>query len=129
MSKKIPARETCRISGEPLVELFTLGELHISDFIDQDTDPRLEPVELKLMLAPKSGLVQLAHTADFDAMYREYWYRSGTNATMRNELKEIAESAAKLLPPSRCSTTSRTHMHLFQTSKRALMTRVCGLYR
>lgn len=99
MSKKIPARETCRISGEPLVELFTLGELHISDFIDQDTDPRLEPVELKLMLAPKSGLVQLAHTADFDAMYREYWYRSGTNATMRNELKEIAESAAKMIRP------------------------------
>jgi hypothetical protein len=92
-------RNTCRISGEPLIELFTLGELHISDFIDKDQEPRLEPVELKLMLAPKSGLVQLAHTADFDAMYREYWYRSGTNATMRNELKEIAEKATKLIRP------------------------------
>ncbi len=96
MSKKIPERLTCRISDEPLIELFSLGELHISDFIDQHTGPRLEPVELKMMLAPKSGLVQLAHTADFDAMYREYWYRSGTNATMRNELKEIAEKAMKI---------------------------------
>lgn len=93
-------RNTCRISGEPLIELFTLGKLHISDFIDQNMEPRLEPVELKMMLAPKSGLVQLAHTADFDAMYREYWYRSGTNATMRNELKEIAESAQKLMKPT-----------------------------
>ena len=100
MSKNIPERSTCRISGEPLIELFTLDELHISDFIDQDSEPRLEPVELKLMLAPKSGLVQLAHTADFDAMYREYWYRSGTNATMRNELREIAEKATKTIRPT-----------------------------
>jgi len=99
MTKRIPERTTCRISGEPLIPLFTLGELHISDFIEQNTEPRLEPVELKLMLAPKSGLVQLAHTADFDAMYREYWYRSGTNATMRNELKEIAEKATKFIRP------------------------------
>lgn len=99
MSTNIPERNTCRISGEPLIPLFTLGELHVSDFIDQDMDPRIPPVELKLMLAPESGLVQLAHTADFDAMYREYWYRSGTNATMRNELKEIAERATKLIRP------------------------------
>ena len=99
MSKKIPERLTCRISDEPLIELFSLGELHISDFIDQHTGPRLEPVELEMMLAPKSGLVQLAHTADFDAMYREYWYRSGTNATMRNELKEIAEKATRMIRP------------------------------
>ncbi len=99
MSKQIPERNTCRISGEPLIELFTLGELHLSDFIDPELEPRMDPVELKLMLAPQSGLVQLAHTADFDAMYREYWYRSGTNVTMRNELKEIAERAAKLIRP------------------------------
>ncbi|MCF7815429.1 MAG: methyltransferase domain-containing protein [Candidatus Pacebacteria bacterium] len=100
MLKNKEDRAVCRISGEPLIELFTLGELHISDFIDPDIEPRLEPVELKMMLAPKSGLVQLAHTADFDAMYREYWYRSGTNATMRQELKEIAESATKMIHPT-----------------------------
>lgn len=99
MSNIIPPRNTCRISGEPLIELFTLGELHLSDFINQDQEPRLTPVELKLMLAPTSGLVQLAHTADFDAMYREYWYRSGTNATMRLELEEIAKRATKLIKP------------------------------
>lgn len=100
MSNNNDERNTCRISGEPLIELFSLGKLHISDFLNKDDVPRLEPVELKLMLAPKSGLVQLAHTADFDAMYQEYWYRSGTNTTMRNELKEIAVSAQKLIRPT-----------------------------
>ena len=100
MSNQIPERNTCRISGEPLIPLFTLGTLHLSDFIDPEMEPRMTPVELKLMLAPESGLVQLAHTADFDEMYREYWYRSGTNITMRTELKEIAERATKLIRPT-----------------------------
>lgn len=92
-------RQTCRISGEPLIPLFDLGDIYMSDFIDQDTEPRLPKVPLTMMLAPGSGLVQLAHTADFDAMYREYWYRSGTNATMIRELKEIAENAIHLMKP------------------------------
>ncbi len=92
-------RKTCRISGEPLVKLFTLGDIYISDFIKMDAEPRLQQVELKMMLAPKSGLVQLAHTAPFDEMYEEYWYRSGTNATMTNELRGIAEDVQKLIKP------------------------------
>ena len=75
-------RKTCRVSGEPLTQLFTLGNLYMSDFIPIDRKPRLQKVELKLCLAQKSGLVQLAHTAPFDEMYEEYWYRSGTNQTM-----------------------------------------------
>jgi len=97
MKKTIKERGVCRISGEPLTELFTLGELYISDFIKKDHDPRLQKVELKMTLAPKSKLVQLAHTAPFDEMYEEYWYRSGTNATMTNELRGISESIHKLI--------------------------------
>jgi hypothetical protein len=83
-----------------LIPLFSLGTLHLSDFLDPDERPRTDAVELKLMLAPQSGLVQLAHTADFDAMYRRYWYRSGTNATMRSELEDIARRASKLMRTS-----------------------------
>lgn len=50
-----------------------------------------------MTLAPKSGLVQLAHTAPFDEMYEEYWYKSGTNATMTNELRGMAESTQQLM--------------------------------
>jgi len=97
----VPERTTCRISGEPLVPLFTLGDIYVSDFIPPDeAQPNPEKkVELKMMLAPKSGLVQLAHTAPSDEMYRRYWYRSGTNKSMVKELKNIAEKATELMRP------------------------------
>ncbi len=97
----VPERKTCRISGEKLIPHFSLGELFISDFIVPDASPQQKKVELKLCLAPKSGLVQLAHSAPFDDMYRNYWYRSGTNTTMKNELQQIAESAQKLVRAQR----------------------------
>src|SRR6516164_5065877 len=38
------------------------------------------------------GLLQLAHTFPPEILYANYWYRSGTNATMRDHLAEIAKS-------------------------------------
>lgn len=89
------SRSTCRISGEPLVELFSLGDMHISDFLKPHEEPRIPSTPLTMMLAPQSGLVQLAHTPSFDDMYRHYWYRSGTNESMVAELKDIAVSSAR----------------------------------
>ncbi|MBI2670089.1 MAG: methyltransferase domain-containing protein [Candidatus Yanofskybacteria bacterium] len=94
---KIAERKTCRISGEKLRSLFSLGKTYISDFVSPDKKPHLPPIDLKLCLAHKSGLVQLAHTAPSDEMYRHYWYRSGTNATMTKELEEIARSIQNLI--------------------------------
>lgn len=97
----ITPRTTCRISGEPLVPLFSLGEIHVSDFLPPNEPPKPDAakVELKMALAPKSGLVQLMHTTPSDDMYRRYWYRSGTNQTMTLELKSIAERATQLMKP------------------------------
>jgi hypothetical protein len=98
MKSKIIERKICRLSGEKLVSLFSLGEICVSDFVPQQDDRDLlrRPVELKLCLAPRSGLVQLAHTTRADDMYARYWYKSGTNQTMTNELKQIAESSQEL---------------------------------
>jgi hypothetical protein len=96
MHRQVPKRTTCRVSGEKLVDLFSLGKLHLSDFIAKSSDPKQEKVELKLCLAPKSGLVQLAHTPPPDAMYRQYWYRAGISDTMRKELEQIATSTMSL---------------------------------
>jgi hypothetical protein len=78
------------------VELFSLGNLYMSDFIDANSavPPR---VPLTLALDRKSGLLQLKHTAPFDQMYQQYWYRSGINKTMTAELKGIARKAASLI--------------------------------
>lgn len=91
----ITEKEKCRISGEPLIPLFTLGKIYVSDFLPKQEKPNFEKVELKLCLAPQSGLVQLAHTTSPDIMYRKYWYKSGTNATMTRELEEIATLTQK----------------------------------
>ncbi|HEV8677620.1 MAG TPA: class I SAM-dependent methyltransferase, partial [Candidatus Paceibacterota bacterium] len=40
---------------------------------------------------------QLADTPNFDDMYRHYWYRSGTNESMVEELKQIATSSSRLM--------------------------------
>lgn len=94
---KIVEHTTCRVSGEPLVPLFSLGEMYLSDFLPRDAQPRTDTVPLEMMLAPKSGLVQLKHTAPFDQMYQTYWYRSSTNESMVAELREIATSTAKYM--------------------------------
>ncbi|CAN5153622.1 class I SAM-dependent methyltransferase [soil metagenome] len=93
----IEKRITCRISKEKTIPLFSLGKLYLSDFIHSSENPAYEPVELEMRLAPKSGLVQLAHTVPGDIMYRKYWYKSGTNATMTNELMSIAKHAQALM--------------------------------
>ena len=96
-TQKVKARTTCRISGEKLVPLFSLGRLYLSDFIEHKETPTYEPVELDLSLAPTSGLVQLQHTVPSDILYRKYWYKSGTNATMTNELMGIAKKAQEMM--------------------------------
>lgn len=95
--EKITERRTCRISGEKTTPLFSLGKLYLSDFIEIDQSPKYEPVELEMRLAPRSGLVQLTHTVPGNIMYQKYWYKSGTNATMTNELMGIAKRAQELM--------------------------------
>jgi hypothetical protein len=99
MSKKqeIKPRATCRISGDKLTPLFSLGKLYLSDFIEHHEEPKYEPVELHMALSPRSGLVQLRHTVPSDVLYRKYWYKSGTNATMTNELMGIAKKAQEMM--------------------------------
>jgi hypothetical protein len=89
-------RQTSRISDEKLVESFSLGDLYISDFVDEHSS-NLMKVPLTMTLDRKSGLLQLKHTAPFDQMYEEYWYRSGMNKTMTEELKGIAQKAVSLI--------------------------------
>ena len=97
LMSKITHRTTCRISGEPLVPLFSLGDLYMSDFLPKDMEPRYPKVPLELALAPKSGLIQLSDTAPFDEMYKVYWYKSGTNESMVEELKQIATSTTRAM--------------------------------
>lgn len=73
-------------------ELFTLGDLYVSDFLKEGDIPRGGSIEMKMMLEPETGAVRLEKTAPLDTMYGKYWYRSGVNNTMRKELSSIVNS-------------------------------------
>tara|TARA_R110002072_G_scaffold8922_9_gene44199 strand:+ start:450 stop:1709 length:1260 start_codon:yes stop_codon:yes gene_type:complete len=83
----------CRISGGETEEVFNLGFLQMSDFVKDELEtPRTGIGELKLMLCRESGLLQLRDSLPLDSMYGKYWYRSGTNSTMKKKLCDVAES-------------------------------------
>ncbi len=80
-----------------MIELFTLGDLYVSDFIKENESPRGGKVELKMMLEENTGAVRLEKCAPLDTMYGKYWYRSGINQTMKNELKDITQNILSLV--------------------------------
>ena len=43
------------------------------------------------------GLLQMEHSVPPEILYAAYWYRSGTNTTMRNHLKGISDDAMELI--------------------------------
>ena len=77
-------------------ELFSLGKLCVSDFI-KDEEFQDKKYELKLMLEEDTGAVRLEKCAPLDSMYGKYWYRSGINQTMKDELKNVVESITKVV--------------------------------
>lgn len=91
----------CRVCGNKnLTSILSLGKLYVSDFFDtpDSTNGVKAPLELVLCNAKEAGcgLLQLRHTVSGEALYRNYWYRSGINKTMTDELNGIAEKIAKM---------------------------------
>lgn len=76
-------------------ELFSLGDIYVSDFISDIETARAGKHELKMML-DDNGAVRLEKAPHPDLMYGKYWYRSGINNTMKVELKDIVDSVNKL---------------------------------
>ncbi|MGH9856389.1 MAG: class I SAM-dependent methyltransferase, partial [Acidobacteriota bacterium] len=96
----VVTRTTCRACGNgALTDVLSLGNQCISDFLDRELDSPSAPLEIVLcdVSAGGCGLLQLRHTADQGFLYRNYWYRSGVNSTMRNALADIASKAQELV--------------------------------
>ena len=74
--------DKCRVCGSHhLTGILSLGDLYVSDFPDSPdvTKGINAPLELVLCNVKDGGcgLLQLKHTVSSEAMYRNYWYRSG----------------------------------------------------
>ncbi|MEW6721320.1 MAG: class I SAM-dependent methyltransferase [Thermodesulfobacteriota bacterium] len=89
-------RKSCRVCDGSLEPVLDLGELYVSDFISPGA-PDGTKAPLELVLCGDCRLLQLKHTVPAETMYRNYWYRSGTNQTMRNALADIANKAETLI--------------------------------
>lgn len=73
-------------------ELFSLGKLYVSDFINVDSDARAGKHDMSLVIDERYGAARLKECTPIHSMFGKYWYRSGTNLTMTNELHSIVDS-------------------------------------
>jgi SAM-dependent methyltransferase len=87
----------CRsCKSKNLVNILSLGNLYLSDFVTDNRKPEKYP--LTLVLCKDCTLLQLKNTTPQRLLYTEnYGYKSGINQTMKNELKDIAEKSISRL--------------------------------
>lgn len=91
----------CRLCESPaLIPIISLGNQYVVDFVDSnDAEQVRAPLDL-VLCDPSAGgcsLLQLKHTFSKDKLYRYYWYRSGMNKTMTDELQGMARLAEQMV--------------------------------
>ena len=93
------ATTKCRsCNSNNLISVISLGAQYPSNFVNEDyilDEKNNIPLELVLCGKKDCGLLQLKHTASRVSLYKEYWFRSGLNETMRKALKDITEGVEK----------------------------------
>ena len=99
-------RQTCRVCGSSaLTRVIDLGEQHLQgSFVKPGEDPppsrRIPTVLVRcnpLLDEKACGLLQMESTVPPEVLYSTYWYRSGTNHTMRAHLQGIARQAVDMI--------------------------------
>jgi len=102
-------RKSCRVCGSTsLTQVISLGNQHLQgSFVKPGKEmPPMRIIPLSLVRCDSTkdenacGLLQMEHTVPPEILYSAYWYRSGTNNTMRNHLKGIVEEAVSILNKS-----------------------------
>jgi len=88
--------QICRVCSGPVEPILSLGDQCVSNFLAPEEPDGLK-APLDLVLCCRCWLLQLKHTVPADAMYKNYWYRSGTNQTMRTALANISNTAETLI--------------------------------
>jgi SAM-dependent methyltransferase len=99
-------RKTCRVCGSAaLTPVIDLGDQYLQGlFVKPGRElPPQRKIPMSLVRCdPKRdekacGLLQMEHSVPPEILYSTYWYRSGTNSTMKNHLKDIAEDVAAIV--------------------------------
>ena len=102
-------RKSCRVCGsKALTPVINLGDQYLQgSFLKPGKEiPPLRKIPLSLVRCDPTkdekacGLLQMEHTVPPEVLYSAYWYRSGTNKTMKDHLKGIVEEAVTILDKS-----------------------------
>ncbi|MEO5364875.1 MAG: class I SAM-dependent methyltransferase [Magnetococcus sp. WYHC-3] len=99
-------RKTCRVCGSTaLTKVIDIGEQYLQgSFVKPGKElPPTRKIPMELVRCDPErdenacGLLQMVHSVPPQILYAAYWYRSGTNQTMRDHLKGIVEEAMGML--------------------------------
>jgi len=99
-------RKTCRVCGSSaLTKVIDLGEQYLQgSFVKPDKEmPPMRKIPATLLRCDPTkdeqacGLLQMKHTVPPEVLYSAYWYRSGTNDTMRKHLRGVVDEAVATL--------------------------------
>ncbi len=99
-------RKTCRCCGSSaLTNVINLGDQHLQgSFVKPGKEvPPLRKISTSLVRCDPMrdekacGLLQMEFSVPPEVLYSAYWYRSGTNNTMRTHLRGIAERATAMI--------------------------------
>lgn len=99
-------RKTCRVCGSSaLTKVIVMGEQYLQGSFIKPGKPlppmRKIPTSLVRCDPTKDenacGLLQMSSTVPPEILYSTYWYRSGTNQTMRDHLKGIVKDALRIV--------------------------------
>ena len=102
----IRTRTTCRVCGSSsLKQVVDLGPQYLQgSFVKPGKEmPSTRKIPCTLVRCNPEvdehacGLLQMEHSVPPEILYAAYWYRSGTNNTMRNHLKGIVDSVTPII--------------------------------
>ena len=105
----IVSRKSCRVCGSTaLTPVINLGDQYLQgSFLKPGKEiPPMRKIPLSLVRCDPTkdekacGLLQMEHTVPPEVLYSAYWYRSGTNMTMRDHLQGIVDEAVTILDKS-----------------------------
>ncbi len=98
--RQVTKVQSCRACGNTdLKTVFDMGELKINAFMDKpNTDVGSAP--LTLVHCNECDLIQLDHSVREEDLYKNYWYLSGLNKKIVDNLQSITQALMDIVPMS-----------------------------
>jgi hypothetical protein len=111
MEQNIKLLKECKVCGNSnLTRVLSLQEQYLSPtFVKSNENNKLADIRspLTLVLCDKTknknncGLLQLLEITEPDLLYKEYFYRSATNDTMRSDLNNLVNQTLEIAQPNK----------------------------